>query len=231
VRHWRLIAFGLAAYALGLLATAPASLIDAGLEQASAGRLRLAEAQGTLWSGTGQIEMRNRTLRSGVAKSITWQVLPAYLLRGQLRCEVDLDHAAKRFPVTLSLAGIELADADISLPAAALGVGEPKLAPLGLTGEVLLHVARFSFGPSAARAAPRCNGAAQARPIRGSRPWATTNCASTAKAQRCARRCARSMARCNSTARDRGRAAAAPCSSAPRACRRRSGNNSIRCCA
>jgi general secretion pathway protein N len=149
VNRWRLLGLGLVAYALGLIATAPASLIDAGLQQATEGRLRLAEAQGTLWSGTGQIEMRDRMHRSGVAKSVTWRVRPAYLLRGQLRCEVGLDLAAKRFPVTISLARIEVADADINLPAAALGLAIPKLAPLGLAGDVLLHVARVSLERSA----------------------------------------------------------------------------------
>jgi general secretion pathway protein N len=144
-----LLALGLGAYALGLIVTAPASLIDAGLEQASEGRLRLAEAHGTLWSGTGQIELRDRMQRSGVAKSLNWQILPAYFLRGQFRCEVGLDFAAKHFPVTISLAGIEVADADFNLPAATLGIAVPKLAPLGLTGDVLLHVARLSFGHGA----------------------------------------------------------------------------------
>lgn len=147
--RWRLIALGLGAYALGLIATAPASLIDASLQQATEGRLRLAEAQGTLWSGTGQIELRDRMQRSGVAKSLTWQVRPAYFLRGQLRGEVALDQAAKQFPVTLSVTGIEVADANINLPAAALGLAIPKLAPLGLTGDLMLHVARLSLGRSA----------------------------------------------------------------------------------
>jgi general secretion pathway protein N len=149
VSRWRLIALALGAYALGLIATAPASLIDARLQQASDGRLRLAEARGTLWSGTGQIELRDRMRRSGVAISIAWQVLPAYLLRGQLRGEVVLDQAAKQFPVTVSLSQIEVADADINLPAAALGLALPKLAPLGLTGDVLLHIARLSLRRSA----------------------------------------------------------------------------------
>lgn len=140
-----MLGLGLGAYAIGLIATAPASLIDAGLEQASGGGLRLAEAHGTLWSGTGQIELRDRMRRTGVVKSIAWQVLPSYLLRGQIRCEVGLDFAAKHFPVTISLAGVEVADADIDLPAAALALGVPKLAPLGLTGDVLLHIARLSF--------------------------------------------------------------------------------------
>lgn len=144
--RWRLIALGVTAYALGLIATAPATLIDARLAQASAGGLRLAEARGTLWSGTGQIEIRDANRSSGIAKSIAWRIRPAYLLRGKLFYEVALDHAVQRFPVTISLSRIEVADADINLPAAALGLGAPKLAPLGLTGDMLLHIARLAFG-------------------------------------------------------------------------------------
>lgn len=149
--RWQLLGLALCAYALGLAATAPASLVDHALEQASEGRLRLAEARGTLWSGSGQLELRDRMQRSGVARSIDWRVRPAYLLRGQLRCEVGLDLAPKRFPVTLSPAGLEVADADVNLPAAALGLAEPKLAPLGLTGDVLVHIARLVFLGSTVR--------------------------------------------------------------------------------
>ena len=142
---WRLIVPGLAAYTLVLIATAPATLIDAGLGQASAGRLRLAEARGTLWSGTGQIEIRDANRNSGIAKSMTWRIRPAYLLLGKLRYEVALDHAVQHFPVTISPSRIEVADADINLPAEALGLGVAKLAPLGLTGDMLLRVARLAF--------------------------------------------------------------------------------------
>jgi general secretion pathway protein N len=148
VSRWRLIVFGLAAYALGLIATAPATLIDARLDEASAGRLRLAEAGGTLWSGTGLIEIRDANRDNGVAKSMAWRIRPAYLLLGKLRYEVTLDHAPRHFPVTISPTRIEVVDADISLPAAALGVGVPKLAPLGLTGDMLLHIARLAFARS-----------------------------------------------------------------------------------
>ena len=147
--RWTLIGLGLAVFLLGLVAGAPASLIDAGLQHASDGRLRLAEARGTLWSGTGQIEIRDRTNRSGVAKPVTWVVRPAYLLIGQLRGEVGLDQATRRFPVTVSLTQVEVADAELDLPASALGLGLPKLAPLGLTGSLLLRVARLSFGRGA----------------------------------------------------------------------------------
>jgi general secretion pathway protein N len=142
-RH--LIAIGLFVYAVAAIATAPARLVDASLQRASNGRLRLAEAQGTLWSGSGQIEIRDTGGRTGVAKSLAWRVVPASMLRGRLVCEVELDQSTKRFPVTISLSRIELANADISLPASALGLGVPKLAPLGLTGDVLIHVASLSI--------------------------------------------------------------------------------------
>lgn len=144
MKHWRLIAIGVGAYALALIVTAPATLVDAGLRRASSGQLRLAEAQGTLWSGSGQLEVRDTGGRTGIAKSFAWRVAPESLLRGHLVCEVGLEQDAKRFPVTLSLSRIELANADINLPAAVLGLAVPKLAPLGLTGDVQIHVARLS---------------------------------------------------------------------------------------
>ena len=149
MKRWSLIAIGLFAYALALFVTAPATLVDAGLERASEGRLRLADARGTLWSGSGQIEIRDKGGRTGIAKSVAWRVVPASLLRGHLVCEVGLDQSAKRFPLTLSLSRIELTNADINLPATVLGLGVPKLAPLGLTGDVLIRVARLSIARDA----------------------------------------------------------------------------------
>jgi len=144
-------AAGLVAYVLALIATAPATLVDAGLQRASYDRLRLAEARGTVWSGSGQIEIRDKNGRTGVARSVTWRAVPGSLLRGNLVCDVALDQSPRHFPVTVSLSRIELANADISLPASALGLGVPELAPLELTGEVLVQVSSLSIGRSATR--------------------------------------------------------------------------------
>ena len=143
--RWSLFAVGLGTYALALIATAPATLADAGLQRASHGRLRLAEAQGTLWSGSGQIEIRDAGSRTGVAERFAWRVTPDSLLSGRLVCEVGPEQSAKPFTVTLSISRIEVADADISLPAAVLGLGVPKLAPLGLTGDVRIHATSLSI--------------------------------------------------------------------------------------
>jgi general secretion pathway protein N len=141
----RWLAFGLVAFAAALIGLAPATLIDARLAHASDGRLRLAEAQGSLWLGTGWIEIRDTEGRAGVAKRLAWRVLPKSLLRGRLIAEVELDQSAKPFPVAISLSRIEIADAGIKLPAAALAQGMPRLAPFRLTGDVLVNIPRLAL--------------------------------------------------------------------------------------
>jgi general secretion pathway protein N len=132
-------------FVVALAVLAPATLIDARLEQASSGRLRLAEAQGSVWSGAGWIEVRDTEGKAGIAKRLAWRALPGSLLRGRLAAEVTLDLDAKPFPVEISLSGIEIAQAGILLPAAALGLGMPRLAAFGLSGEVRVDIARLSL--------------------------------------------------------------------------------------
>lgn len=149
MRRWNMVAVALGVYVVVLVVTAPATLVDAGLQRGSQGRLRLAQANGTVWSGSGQMEIRDASGTAGIAKAFAWHVLPESLLRGHLVCEIELDLPAKRFPVTVSLTSVELAGADISLPATVLGLGIPKLAPLGLTGEVLIHITTLSVARNA----------------------------------------------------------------------------------
>jgi general secretion pathway protein N len=141
-----LVATVVAMYALGVFALAPATLMDAGLQRISDGKLHLVEAKGRLWSGSGQVELRDAAGRTGVARPLAWRLRPASLLRGQLACEIQLEQDGKAFPVTVSASGIEIANADISLPAAVLGLGVPRLAALGLTGDMSLHIPRLLLG-------------------------------------------------------------------------------------
>ena len=138
-------AAGLGAYAATLVVLAPATLVDAVLERASGGRLRLANAEGSLWTGSGWIEIRDAQGRAGIARSLAWRVERWSFLRGSLVAQVELDRAAAPFPVTFSLSRIELARVGIRLPAAALGLGMPRLAPLRLTGEVVLDIPNLAI--------------------------------------------------------------------------------------
>jgi general secretion pathway protein N len=138
------LAAGLVAFALALIVFAPATIIDARLAALSAGRLRLTEAQGSLWSGAGWIEVREANGSAGIAKRLAWRVLPISLLRGQLVAEIELDQSPRRFPITVSSSRLDISDADFNLPAAALGLGVPKLGPFRLTGDVLVKIPHLS---------------------------------------------------------------------------------------
>jgi len=150
-KWWPLLAAGLGIYALTLLATAPATLADGGLQRATHGRLGLAEARGTLWAGSGRIEIRDATGRVGLSKRLAWRLRPGNLLRARLRYDLELGRGSRPFPVTVSWSRIELANADVDLPAQALSLGLPRLAPLELTGELNLKIASLAIGRGAAR--------------------------------------------------------------------------------
>lgn len=137
--RWGAVAAGLAAYALALLALAPATLLDAGLAQASDGRLRLAQAQGSLWVGSGWIEVRDAS-GGAIARRAQWRVSPASLLRARLVLDVGIGDAGKPFAVTVTPSRLEVAGASLRLPAAVLGLGIAGLAPLRLSGDVLISI-------------------------------------------------------------------------------------------
>lgn len=71
---------------------------------------------------------------------MAWRLRPESLLHGLLVCGIRLDQQVRAFPVTLSPSRFEMANADIRLPAAALGLAVPRLAAVGLTGEIELHI-------------------------------------------------------------------------------------------
>ena len=138
-------AAGLGVYTLALAVTVPATLADAVLQQVSHGRLRITEARGTLWSGAGQLEIRDARQRTSIAEQVSWRIRPLHLLRAQLVSEIHWGFSAMPFQVALSVSRIDIADADLDFPAAILAAVEPRLAPLGLTGDLRLQIARWSI--------------------------------------------------------------------------------------
>lgn len=143
--RWRLLLIGAGAYALALIATAPSTLLDAALKDASGGRVRLAEAQGTLWSGSAHVEVRDPAQRAAFAKRIAWRLKPTSIFRAKLVFDVGMQETAKHFPLTLSPSRIAVETVDLSVPATALAIVVPKLAPLALTGEIFLYVEHLTF--------------------------------------------------------------------------------------
>ncbi len=98
-----------------VLATAPATLIDWGLDRATDGRVRLADAEGSIWNGRGRVVLvdiateaeRGRRARrvdslAGVVipGTIQWRISPLPLLIGRL--QANASHESMATPVTLT---------------------------------------------------------------------------------------------------------------------------------
>lgn len=102
----------------GVIAFAPASLVDGRLAAQTSGKLRLAEASGTIWQGRGLIGDAAGTWRVPVA----WRIDPWDLLRGVR--EVTLlpppGATTPRGVVALRDQGVTVRDLAVELPAAAL---------------------------------------------------------------------------------------------------------------
>lgn len=140
-----LVATGVAIYVSGLIVLAPAELLNLGLQRASQDRLRLAAADGTLWSGRGMIEMLDSAGRNVTATAVTWNLKPASLLLGQLRVDLQVGQSSPVFPLRWSRSGLSIEHAEIRLPAMVLGLWQPQLAVLGLTGEMQLIIPALSI--------------------------------------------------------------------------------------
>lgn len=149
VRAWRGILGStgvlLGAYLLFMLVLAPATLLDAGLAQTTGGRLRVAQAQGTLWSGSAQLEIRNGGGQRVASETVRWALQSGGWWRGRLDYVVATDAAAQPFRLSLSRHGVALAKVDVVLPARALGVAVPRLAPLEPQGRLAMHVTRLTL--------------------------------------------------------------------------------------
>jgi len=139
---------GIAAYVGGLIYTLPATFIDARLESMTGNAIRLSEAQGTLWSGSGQLEIREQDRRIGDAHELSWHLSPGALLLGRLKFELKFGQSGQPFPLTVTWSRIELTNASIHFPAAALGLAVPKLSALALRGALSLRVDHLTLSQS-----------------------------------------------------------------------------------
>lgn len=139
-------ALGLAAYACGLIACFPATWMDHKLGDATNGTVRIADAQGTLWSGSGSLEIRDQGRRIGPAQGLSWRLQPGDFLRGRLAFSVKLESAVQPMTLSAGWSGGELGQAAIQLPAAIIGLAVPRLSTLDLGGELLLKTERLKIG-------------------------------------------------------------------------------------
>ena len=142
--RWTLIGLaGLLAIVVTAIATAPARFVDLALDRASLGLVRLAEAEGSVWSGSGRLVVvdgtavdtadpasasdRPRAL-AGVAipGRIRWNVRPWPLLAGLVDATLTVDGMAQPVQLQGSLAELRVGPGQLSLPSVDLSrLGSP----------------------------------------------------------------------------------------------------------
>ncbi|MFA7665375.1 MAG: type II secretion system protein N [Burkholderiaceae bacterium] len=143
---------GLLAIAATALASAPARFIDLALDRGTLGRVRLAEAEGTLWRGAGRLVLvdtaaataagqaagaaarsdrrigRSATVLSGLAipGRLRWAVKPWPLLAGLIDATVSVDGMADPVRLQGSFTELRVAPGALTLPSVELGrLGSP----------------------------------------------------------------------------------------------------------
>lgn len=130
-----------------LLALAPATLVDGRLASATDGRLRMAAATGTIWSGTGALTDAANTWQLPLA----WTVAPAALARGTL--DVTLapvrNATQPQGTITIGSAGMSLANLRATAPAQALAAWLPMRDAPALGGEIGIDAAAFAWSGAA----------------------------------------------------------------------------------
>jgi len=131
---------GLLSVVAVLASQAPASLADLALSQVTQGRVRLADARGTVWNGGGRIVLADvadgrvvpgagavRTVAGVVVPGVfAWRLSPWPLLVGVL--DARIEHDSMKQPVLLTGRGGELraTPGSLALPAVALDrMGSP----------------------------------------------------------------------------------------------------------
>ncbi len=121
---------------------APATLVDGRLANATEGRLRIADAQGTVWMGRGVLTDARGVWRMPLA----WRLAPMALARGDL--EVALSPVAGATPaglIRVGGSGAALSQFAALLPAQALAAMLPAGDAIAIGGTVALSTPTFTF--------------------------------------------------------------------------------------
>lgn len=128
------------------LVSAPATFADRALERATGGRVRLADADGSLWSGSARLVLADvggraandarRSLAGVVLPGrVRWTIAPAPLLVGRLEASVALDGMPRPLQLTGTFGELRGSANRLELPVVELGrLGSPwnTILPSGL---------------------------------------------------------------------------------------------------
>ncbi len=152
-RRRAFVLFAMVAIAVAVEAAwlAPATLLDPYAARASGGVLRVADAEGTVWHGRGNVV-------AGTARiPVAWRVGFWPLLQGVLRVDVTSGTRAEtpRATITISADTLSFADVDVTVPARILSAALGQAAVAAVDGDIHATAANFAWKPHASRGEAR----------------------------------------------------------------------------
>ena len=127
---------GLLLLVVAIVARAPARLVDRELAQATDGRLRLADAVGTMWRGYGVVTDARGALRLPV----TWQLSPLALARGIAALDV-----APQGEIVAAGDSVSLRNVRVDVPARALDALAARGIAAAFGGDLRLDAGAFRY--------------------------------------------------------------------------------------
>ncbi len=137
-----------AAYFVGLLvATAPASLLDAALQRVSDGRLSLSNSQGTIWHGSATPTLHTGKDTSIALHTLNWHVKPQAWFAGQFKAKLGWENLESATPMELTLdrKSIILSNLFLPMPAGVIGELSPYLKPAQFSGNLDIESPQLAY--------------------------------------------------------------------------------------
>jgi len=142
-RSWIAVLWCLVVAIIALTAFAPATWLDRRIGAATDGKIRLSDANGTVWRGSGALSDAQGIWRPPVA----WRLAPWPLLRGAVDIEFasPIDSDAPRGRLELKADGMDLRDLRLRVPALLLNSLAPIRVPVDPGGEFAVDAPAFRY--------------------------------------------------------------------------------------
>ena len=136
-KFWALLFFS---FAIALTVTAPASILNFILDNASKGKIALANTEGTIWRGAGTPVLRQKNGGLITLNSLQWNIAVLELFIGKLSAQLKWDAEQSVMPMTVVVTAhqMELQHVYIPLPGVLLDEASDFLKPAVLRGQIIL---------------------------------------------------------------------------------------------